>query len=91
MTKVDVYEKINQIVIEGLQKDGLKWFKPWKDTNGDFQLPMNYVTERSYSGMNIFLLSACAREFSCNEWLTFKQISALGKKLNKRSKSTSVY
>jgi antirestriction protein ArdC len=91
MTKVDVYEKINQIVIEGLQKDGLKWFKPWKDTNGDFQLPMNYVTERSYSGMNIFLLSACAREFSCNEWLTFKQISALGKKLNKGSKSTSVY
>jgi antirestriction protein ArdC len=91
MTKVDVYEKINQIVIEGLQKDGLKWFKPWKDSKGNMVLPMNYVTERNYSGMNIFMLSARAAEFTCNEWLTFKQISALGKKLTKGSTATPVY
>ena len=91
MTKVDVYEKINQLVIDGLSKKGLNWFKPWKDSNGSMVLPMNYVTERNYSGMNIFMLSAVASEFSCNEWLTFKQISALGKKLTKGSKSTSVY
>lgn len=91
MTKVDVYEQINQIVIEGLEKKGLNWFKPWKDSNGNLVLPMNHVTERVYSGTNVFVLSSFASQFTCNEWLTFKQISFMKKKLKKGSKSVPVY
>ena len=91
MTRVDVYEQINQVVIEGLEKQGLNWFKPWKDSNGNIVAPMNHVTERNYSGSNIFLLSSFAAHFNCNEWLTFKQITFLKKKLRKGSKSVPVY
>lgn len=91
MTRVDVYEQINQVVIEGLEKQGLNWFKPWKDSSGNIVTPMNHVTERNYSGSNVFLLSSFASQFNCNEWLTFKQITFLKKKLKKGSKSVPVY
>jgi len=27
--RTDVYDKVNNLVIEGLKKKGLTWFKPW--------------------------------------------------------------
>ena len=26
----EIFEKINDIVIDGLTKEGMNWFKPWK-------------------------------------------------------------
>ena len=89
--KNQVFEKVNKVVIEGLKKQGLSWFKPWKE--GQANAPFNLSTDRFYNGFNIFILNAemMDKGYEHNQWLTFKQISAKGGKVIKGSKSTEVY
>lgn len=88
-TKFDIYEHINNVVIEGLQAEGLQWFKSWTDNEG----PINRATKTRYNGINIFWLNWVCRSqgYEHNQWLTFKQIDSLGGKLPKGQKSTSVF
>jgi len=87
----DVYARINDLVIEGLTKEGMQWFKPWK--GGQENAPFNLATKRYYNGFNIFMLNCVMRAegYEFNQWLTFKQVSAKGGKVVKGSKSTEVY
>ena len=87
--KVDIYEKINQVVIEGLEKDGLKWFMGWQDNQG----PKNWATEKAYNGFNIFWLNAVMRGegYSANEWMTYNQAKANGGQVRKGETSTDVF
>lgn len=96
----DIYAKINDIVLEGLKKDGLKWFKPWKSDGrsstiagfiGD--MPMNWLSRKRYNGINIWILSYEMKRhnYDHNEWMTFKQCSSNGGKIIKGSKSTDIY
>jgi len=87
----DVFARINDLVIKGLEKEGMQWFKPWK--GGSENAPFNLQTKRYYNGFNIFLLNCVMREmdWEYNQWLTFKQIAAAGGKVLKGSKSTEVY
>ena len=55
MNKLNLYEKINNQVLEGLKKQGLNWFKPWKA--GKCNQPMNFATGKFYRGFNIFMLN----------------------------------
>ena len=89
--KQDVYSKINDLVIEGLTKEGLSWFKPWG--NGESDLPYNYNTKRYYSGMNVFMLNAVMRGmgYEFNQWATYKQISTKGGQVKRGEKATDVY
>ena len=89
--KNEVFEKINKLVIEGLEKEGMQWFKPWK--GGQENAPFNLHTKRYYNGFNIFLLNFVMRAegYEHNQWMTFKQISENGGKVVKGSKSTEVY
>ena len=89
--KNQVFERVNKVVIEGLKKQGLSWFKPWKE--GQANAPFNLATDRFYNGFNIFILNAemMDRGYKYNQWLTFKQISDKGGKVIKGSKSTEVY
>ena len=89
--KTDVFEKINNLVIEGLKKDGMAWFKPWK--GGTENAPFNLSNDRYYNGFNIFILNCTMREmgYEYNQWMTFKQVSEKGGKVIKGSKSTEVY
>jgi antirestriction protein ArdC len=89
--RTDVFEKINNLVIEGLKKDGMAWFKPWK--GGQENAPFNLHTKRYYNGFNIFMLNFVMRTegYEHNQWLTFKQISDKGGKVIKGSKSTEIY
>lgn len=87
--KFDIYEHINNVVIEGLQKEGLKWFKSWADNEG----PINRCTKTHYNGINIFWLNWICRSkgYEHNQWLTFKQIGLMKGKLQKGAKSESVF
>jgi antirestriction protein ArdC len=87
----DIYSRINDLVIEGLSKEGMQWFKPWK--GGQENAPFNLHTKRYYNGFNIFMLNFVMRNegYEHNQWLTFKQISEKGGKVIKGSKSTEVY
>ena len=90
--KVTAFSKINNLVLEGLKKDGLKWFMPWKNEDGSLYSPINHVTGRAYNGINRQLLSAVARDkgYTSNEWGTFKNISEVGGAIRKGEKATAV-
>lgn len=89
--KTDVQQRVKAALLEGLKKDGLKWFKPWKSGTGNE--PINHVTGRAYTGLNVFFLNAVMRfeGYEHNEWLTFAAARKAGKRVTKGSKSTPVY
>jgi len=89
--KKDVYQRVNDIVLEGLKKDGLKWFMPWKA--GSDNAPFNLNTKRYYKGFNIFMLNAVMADkgYEFNQWLTYKQASAMGGQVMKGEKSSEVF
>lgn len=88
--KQDVYERVTDTVIAGLQKDGLQWFCPW--AKGTVQMPINNATGKAYKGINILLLSASCVDngYESNEWLTYKQCTDKGGQVKKGSKSEMV-
>lgn len=87
-----VYKMITDKVIEGLKNDGLKWFKPWKNKDGEYVMPKSYTSKECYSGINYWMLSAAIRHYGweSSEFITFKQASALGGKIKKGAKSQEV-
>jgi len=92
MTKINkAQEKVNAIVLEGLKKKGLNWFKPWKA--GKVHSPVNWVTQKPYSGVNTFMLNAIMSEtsYNTNEWLTFKQCTNANGKVLKGSKASDIF
>ena len=87
----DIYSRITDKVIAGLQDKGLKWFKPWTDGSGSIN-PINHVSGKPYRGINIMLLSAAMHdgEYTYNEWCTYKQAAAKGGQVRKGEKSTQI-
>lgn len=87
----DIFTKINDIVIEGLTKEGMSWFKPWK--SGQANAPFNLHTKRFYNGFNIFMLNCVMKHegYEFNQWLTYKQAIDKGGNVIKGSKATEVY
>jgi antirestriction protein ArdC len=71
------------------------WVQPW--TSGcqvcPLGLPVNGLTRRSYSGINILLLWSALEEkgFASPYWLTFKQALAMGGNVRKGEYGTPVY
>ena len=90
--KFDVTEKVKQALLEGLQKEGLQWFKPWK--SGD-NAPINHFSGRAYQGFNQFFLNAVmkSRGYESNEWATLNSIVKAGfrVKSDEMTKYSEVY
>jgi antirestriction protein ArdC len=72
---MDVYEIVRDRILSQLDKGTVPWRKPWS-----VERPMNAVSKRPYSGINLFLLP---REYGDNRWVTFKQADQLGGKVRK--------
>ena len=89
--KANIAQKVKETLLEGLKKEGLNWFKPWKGGAG--MHPINRINGRAYRGMNIFILNAEMRVkgYAHNEWLTFKQCAEKGGKVLKGEKATDVF
>ena len=85
-----VLKKVKATLLEGLKKDGLMWFKPWK---AGMNFPINNKSGRAYRGFNNFILNAEMQEkgYEFNEWDTFKSISARGGKVNKGESGTDIF
>jgi len=88
---MNIYEQINNQVLEGLEKEGLNWFRPWKA--GDVNQPMNYSTGKFYRGFNIFMLNFVMvdKEYEFNQWMTYKQAQAKGGQVKTGETATDVY
>jgi antirestriction protein ArdC len=71
------------------------WVQPWSSARQlcPLGLPINCLTRRSYSGINILLLWSALEErgFASSYWVTFKQCIAMGGSVRKGEKGTHVY
>jgi antirestriction protein ArdC len=80
-----IYEQVTERIITLLTQGAVPWQKPWKARTG---LPRNLVTNKSYRGINVFLLLAMSYESPF--WLTFRQALQLGGSVRKGEKSCPV-
>jgi len=85
-----VLKKVKDTLLEGLKKEGLEWFKPWKSGEN---FPINNKSGRAYRGFNTFVLNAVMKyyNYEVNEWDTFKSIGARGGKVKKGEKGTDIF
>ncbi len=79
-----VYQMVTDRIIEQMQNGIIPWHKPWHMAGNAEEMAINYVTRRPYSLVNQWLL------LDSGEYLTFKQVTALGGKVKKGSKSRFV-
>ena len=91
----NIYREITDKIIAELERGIVPWVQPWTRSNQlcPLGLPLNGLTRRSYSGINILLLwSALERHgFASLYWLTFKQAVAMGGMVRKGEHGTHVY
>ena len=79
-----VYQMVTDRIVESMKNGIIPWHKPWSLKGDAEEMAINYVTRRPYSLVNQWLL------MEPGEYLTFKQISALGGKVKKGAKSQFV-
>lgn len=80
--KSDVYQLITDRIIALLEAGVVPWQKPWNSVSGP---PRNFISQKAYRGINLFLLHAAG--YQCPFWLTFNQIESLAGKVKKGEKS----
>jgi len=91
----DHTEKVAQLFIELMQKDLAPFQKPWspgKPRHTANLAPVNGLSGRNYHGVNALYLhmQQLFQRYESNAWMTFKQASDLGGKVNKGQKATQV-
>lgn len=75
--KRDLYQTVTDKIVAQMEAGGLPWVKGWS-TSGSM-VPMNAVSERPYSGINVLLYWASAEcGYSRPRYLTFKQAKEAG-------------
>lgn len=85
--KVDIYQKVTDLIIEQLESGVVPWQKMWSG-DGKVRVPMNLTTGKPYRGINPFLL--LCKNYSSPYWITFKQAKKLGGRVRKGEKATMV-
>ena len=86
----DLYTSVTASIIAALETGTAPWVKPW--TSEQPVMPQNAVTRRPYNGINVLILwmTAQARLYPSNRWLTFKQAFDKGAHVRKGEKATPV-
>jgi antirestriction protein ArdC len=91
----NIYRDITDKIIAELERGIVPWVQPWTSTRQlcPLGLPVNGLTRRSYSGINILLLWSALEDhgFTSPFWVTFKQSVAMGGSVRKGEKGTHVY
>ncbi len=72
-------------IVSLLESGTIPWQRPWKGGN---QVPQNFITRKTYRGINCFLLNSTG--FPSPYWLTFKQVQMLGARVKKGEQSCPV-
>ena len=69
----NVYEVITSRIFQLLEEGTVPWRKPWSSVEG---LPKNLISEKTYRGVNLFLLAFSG--YSSPFWMTYRQAKQLG-------------
>ena len=80
----NMYEVINNMIIEKLKNGKM----PWKQTWNDYGPARNYMNKKAYRGINAMILNNT--EFEYPLFLTFLQVKELGGHIKRGSKSIEV-
>ncbi|ARM91128.1 conjugal transfer antirestriction ArdC protein (plasmid) [Rhizobium sp. CIAT894] len=94
-SRVDVYTRITERIVEELERGVRPWVQPWRTSNmaGRVTRPLRH-NGQPYTGMNVLLLwsEAISGGFGSSTWMTFRQASELGAHVRKgESASTVIY
>jgi len=90
----DIYQDVTDKIVTALDQGVAPWIKPWSSSGsvdiGHQPYPINAITRRRYSGINLPLLWAEARlqGFTQDRWLTFNQAKKTGGHIRKGEHST---
>lgn len=79
MPKKDLYKTITDKIIEKLDEGTVPWKRPYSKCN----LPVNWVSQKMYRGINMLILEP-------GEYATFKQIKSAGGIVKKGEKAHTV-
>ena len=92
MNNSEIFEMVNNVIINEMEKGNTPWRKPWTtlkdDENNLFNYPCNYVTKRQYSGINALILG-CS-QYSTPFFLTFEQVQQQKAQVKKGAKGLPV-
>ena len=83
--KPDMYQEVTNRIIDQLEKGALPWRKTWSS----YGLARNYVSGKTYKGINMLLMNFFSPH-SIPYYLSFKQAKELGGKVKKGAKSLQV-
>lgn len=76
---INIFQIVTDRILEQLENNVIAWRKSWQGG-----VPVNYVTQKPYQGINLLLLPYGG------EWLTFLQIQQAGGKVKKGEKSSMI-
>jgi len=87
-------EKFNEAIenmLDTMETSGKNWVKSW--SSAGLGMPYNENTQKGYRGINILLLWMHSMDngYKTNRYVTFKQAKALGGKVKKGERGTSVF
>jgi antirestriction protein ArdC len=80
-----IYDMVNDMIIERLEKGIIPWRKPWV---AGADMPMNFISKKPYRGVNVFMLGI--QGYTSPYWVTFKQAKSKGGQVKKGEKSTPI-
>lgn len=83
--KENLYQQITDKLLAQMEEGVIPWKRPWKILdNGMAEVPTNYVTKKSYRGINLMLLSCNA--YSRPYYMTYRQAQSQGGQVKKGEK-----
>ena len=78
LQRLTPYEVMTNRILALLEQGTVPWHKPWDSAMG---LPRNLFSQRSYTGINVWLLTAMG--YASPFWATFHQVKAAGGSVRK--------
>lgn len=86
--KQDYKEKITNQIVTALEQGQIPWISPFEKQ----LIPMNYLTKRTYNGLNLLSLwtTGMMSGFTGNYWIGFRQADRLGGRVRKGEKGTPI-
>ncbi|MBJ7532951.1 DUF1738 domain-containing protein [Rhodomicrobium vannielii ATCC 17100] len=92
MKTADVFETITASIIEALERPSGDWIMPWRRKGTPLALPMNALSQRPYSGINIVALWVAAHKngFASSQWATYRQWHELGAQVRSGARGNPV-
>lgn len=88
----EIRESITNRIVEALKQGKIPWRRPWTEVPNPAKLPTNFMTKRTYSGINVPLLWLTEHEkgYPVSYWASFQQWKAVGASVKKGEKATQI-